>query len=62
SSFASRAEASALEAKLEKLSIQVASDPSAVSELTKVSAAHQEVLAEMGELEDAWLEAADLLE
>ena len=57
-----RVEASALEAKLEKLSIQVASDPSAVSELTKVSAAHQDVLAEMGELEDAWLEAADLLE
>ena len=57
-----RAEASALEAKLEKLSIQVASDPSAVSELTKVSAAHQDVLAEMDELEDAWLEAADLLE
>ena len=57
-----RAEASALEAKLEKLSIQVASDPSAVLELTKVSAAHQDVLAEMGELEDAWLEAADLLE
>ena len=57
-----RAEASALEAKLEKLSIQVASDPSAVSELTKGSAAHQDVLAEMGELEDAWLEAADLLE
>ena len=57
-----RVEASALEAKLEKLSIQVASDPSAVSELTKVSAAHQDVLAEMGELEDDWLEAADLLE
>ncbi len=57
-----RAEASDLEAKLEKLSIQVATDPSAVSELTKVSAAHQDVLAEMGELEDAWLEAADLLE
>ena len=57
-----RAEASSLEAKLEKLSIQVASDPSAVSELTKVSAAHQDVLAEMDELEEAWLEAADLLE
>ncbi len=57
-----RGEAAALEAKLEKLSIQVASDPSAVSELTKVSAAHQDVLAEMGELEDDWLEAADLLE
>ena len=57
-----RAEASNLEAKLEKLSIQVATDPSAVSELTKVSAAHQDVLAEMDELEEAWLEAADLLE
>ena len=30
---------------------------SAVSELTKVSAAHQDVLAEMDELEEAWLEA-----
>ena len=57
-----RGEAAALEAKLEKLSIQVATDPSAVSELTKVSAAHQDVLAEMDELEEAWLEAADLLE
>ena len=57
-----RAEASSLEAKLEKLSIQVATDPSAVSELTKVSAAHQDVLSEMDELEEAWLEAADLLE
>ena len=57
-----RAEASNLEAKLEKLSIQVATDPAAVSELTKVSAAHQDVLAEMDELEEAWLEAADLLE
>ena len=57
-----RAEASSLEAKLEKLSIQVATDPSAVSELTKVSAQHQDVLAEMDELEEAWLEAADLLE
>ena len=57
-----RAEASSLEAKLEKLSIQVATDPSVVSELTKVSAAHQDVLSEMDELEEAWLEAADLLE
>ena len=56
-----RAEASDLEAKLEKLSIQVATDPSAVSELTKVSAAHQGVLGEIDELEEAWLEAADLL-
>ena len=47
---------------MEKLSIQVATDPAAVSELTKVSAAHQDVLSEMDELEEAWLEAADLLE
>jgi len=57
-----RAEASNLEAKLEKLSIQVATDPSAVSELTKVSAAHQDILGEVDDLEEAWLEAADLLE
>lgn len=57
-----RAEASDLEAKLEKLSIEVATDPSAVSELTKASAAHQGVLGEIDELEEAWLEAADLLE
>ena len=57
-----RAEASSLESRLESLSIKVATDPSAVSELTKASAAHQEVLAEMDELEEAWLEAADLLE
>ena len=57
-----RAEASDLEAKLEKLSIQVATDPSAVSELTKASASHQGVLGEIDELEEAWLEAADLLE
>ncbi len=57
-----RAEASDLEAKLEKLSIEVATDPSAVSELTKASASHQGVLGEIDELEEAWLEAADLLE
>ena len=56
-----RGEASDLEAKLEKLSIEVATDPSAVSELTKASAAHQGVLGEIDELEEAWLEAADLL-
>lgn len=57
-----RGEASDLEAKLEKLSIEVATDPSAVSELTKASASHQGVLGEIDELEEAWLEAADLLE
>lgn len=57
-----RGEASDLEVKLEKLSIEVATDPSAVSELTKASASHQGVLGEIDELEEAWLEAADLLE
>ena len=57
-----RAEASSLESRLESLSIKVATDPSAVSELTKVSAAHQDVLGEIEGLEEAWLEAADLLE
>ena len=57
-----RGEAAALEERLEALSIRAASDASVVSELTKASAAHQDVLAEMDELEEAWLEAADLLE
>ena len=57
-----RGEASSLEVKLETLSIQVATDPSAVFELTKVSSVHQDVLAEMDELEEAWLEAADVLD
>ena len=57
-----RGEASALEERLEALSIRAASDALAVSELTKVSASHQGVLGEIGELEDAWLEAAERVE
>ena len=57
-----RAEASKLEAKLEKLSIKVATDASAVSELTKVSAQHQDILGEIDGLEEAWLEAAEAAE
>lgn len=57
-----RGEAAALEERLEALSIRAASDASVVSELTKASAAHQGVLGEIDELEEAWLEAADLLE
>ena len=57
-----RAEASNLEAKLEKLSIKVATDVSAVSELTKVSAQHQDILGEIDGLEEAWLEAAEAAE
>ena len=57
-----RAEASNLEAKLEKLSIKVATDASAVSELTKVSAQHQDIVGEIDGLEEAWLEAAEAAE
>ena len=57
-----RGEAAALEERLEALSIRAASDASVVSELTKASASHQGVLGEIDELEEAWLEAADLLE
>ena len=57
-----RSEASALEERLEALSIRAASDALAVSELTKVSASHQGILGEIEELEDAWLEAAERVE
>ena len=57
-----RAEASNLEAKLEKLSIKVATDVSVVSELTKVSAQHQDIVGEIDGLEEAWLEAAEAAE
>ena len=56
-----RGEAAALEERLEALSIRAASDASVVSELTKASASHQGFLGEIDELEEAWLEVADLL-
>lgn len=57
-----RSEAGDLEARLEALGHEVASDPSAVPELQEVSARHSRVLSEIAELEDAWLQAAELLE
>lgn len=57
-----RSEAGGLEARLEALGHEVASDPSAVSELQEASARHSRVLSEIAELEDAWLQAAELLE
>lgn len=57
-----RSEAGDLEARLEALGHEVASDPSAVSELQEASARHSRVLSKIAELEDAWLLAADLLE
>ncbi len=57
-----RSEAGGLEARLEALGHEVASDPSAVSELQEASARHFRALSEIAELEDAWLQAAELLE
>ncbi|MCF2711158.1 ABC-F family ATP-binding cassette domain-containing protein [Schaalia hyovaginalis] len=57
-----RSEAGGLEARLEALGHEVASDPSAVPELQEVSARHSRALSEIAELEDAWLQAAELLE
>lgn len=57
-----RSEAGDLEARLEALGHEVASDPSAVPELQEVSARHSRALSEIAELEDAWLQAAELLE
>ncbi|MDY3665500.1 ABC-F family ATP-binding cassette domain-containing protein [Schaalia hyovaginalis] len=57
-----RSEAGELEARLEALGHEVASDPSAVPELQEVSARHSRALSEIAELEDAWLQAAELLE
>lgn len=57
-----RSEAGDLEARLEALGHEVASDPSAVPELQEVSARHSRVLSKIAELEDAWLQAAELLE
>lgn len=57
-----RSEAGDLEARLEALGHEVASDPSAVSELQEASARHSRVLSKIAELEDAWLLAAELLE
>ncbi|MEE0238050.1 MAG: ABC transporter ATP-binding protein, partial [Pauljensenia sp.] len=57
-----RAEASSLESRLESLSIKVATDASVVSELTTVSAKHQDILGEIEGLEEAWLEAAEAAE
>lgn len=57
-----RSEAGDLEARLEALGHEVASDPSAVPELQEVSVRHSRVLSEIAELEDAWLQAAELLE
>lgn len=57
-----RDQAEANEARLAELSVAVASDVSLVSELAEVSAALEEVNAQIEELELAWLEAAELLD
>lgn len=57
-----RGRAAELEGELEALAVQVASDPGAIDSLARVSAEHQRVLDDIDGLEEAWLEAAELLE
>ena len=57
-----RGRAAELEGELGALAIQAASDPGAVDSLARASAEHQRVLDEIDGLEEAWLEAAELLE
>ncbi len=57
-----RCEVADLEVRLEYLGQKVGVDSSAVCELQEVSACHARVLAQIAELEEAWLEAAELLE
>lgn len=51
-----------LEVRLEEISNALIEDPSKVSELSDVSARHQEVDAQISALEDEWLEQAELLD
>ena len=57
-----RGRAAELEGELGALAVQAASDPGAVDSLARASAEHQRVLDEIDGLEEAWLEAAELLE
>ena len=57
-----RERAAELEGELGALAVQATSDPGAVDSLARASAEHQQVLDEIDGLEEAWLEAAELLE
>ncbi|WP_022868697.1 ABC-F family ATP-binding cassette domain-containing protein [Schaalia vaccimaxillae] len=57
-----RGQAEKLEKQLALLSEQIATDPSKVNELTAVSTEHSAVAGQIDELEEAWLEAAELLD
>ena len=57
-----RGRAAELEEELGALAVRAASDPGAVDSLARASAEHQRVLDEIDGLEEAWLEAAELLE
>ena len=57
-----RGRAAELEGELGALAVRAASDPGAVESLARASAEHQRVLDEIDGLEEAWLEAAELLE
>ena len=57
-----RAQCAQVEEQLAKLGAAVARDSGAIEELEKVSVEHSALLAQIDELEEAWLEAAELLD
>lgn len=57
-----RAQAEDLESRLASLGAAVATDPGAVADLQTASAEHGALRARIDELEEAWLEAAELLD
>lgn len=57
-----RAQCAQVEEQLAQLGAAVARDSGAIEELEKVSVEHSALLAQIDELEEAWLEAAELLD
>ena len=57
-----RAQCTQVEEQLAQLGAAVARDSGAIEELEKVSVEHSALLAQIDELEEAWLEAAELLD
>lgn len=57
-----RAQCAQVEEQLAQLGAAVARDAGAIEELEKVSVEHSALLAQIDELEEAWLEAAELLD
>ncbi|WP_276670061.1 ABC-F family ATP-binding cassette domain-containing protein [Schaalia cardiffensis] len=57
-----RAQCAQVEEQLAQLAAAVARDSGAIEELEKVSVEHSALIAQIDELEEAWLEAAELLD